>query len=476
MIAEVRRKTMTVFNGMLAQRQHDAELFRKVVLLNIVGIIGIMVLIPMGCLAIWQSNHYLGGFDFLIAFLLLCTVVYLNRTGQIETAGYMGITGASLLFWFLVFTGGVNNSAYVWMYTFPLFAMFLLGSRKGLTANILFAVPIVVFFVMAFESAIFTSYPIDLKMRIIPSFLVVLAYAYLFEFMRERSYHRLQCEVQEHRKTARKLQVAKAVSERANQAKSDFLANMSHELRTPLNHIIGFTELVLGKHFGDLNETQEEYLTDVHQSSNHLLALINDILDISKVEAGKQTLTPSSVDLEGLLKNSLTIIKEKAHKNAVTLSYDIRDVPDAIVADERKLKQIVYNLLSNAVKFTPARGRIEIKARPADLAGGVGLETANGQRGIYISVTDSGIGLKAQDIDRIFKPFEQAETTKNKNYQGTGLGLALTKHLVELHGGRIWAESTGTDKGTVFSLIIPIDPTLPADDMKVDIKAPDKLN
>ncbi len=470
MIAVVRRKMMAVWGGMLAQRRQDAELFRKVVLLTIVCIIGIVVLIPMGCLALWQSNHYLACFDFLIALLLLGTVVYLHRTGRIETAGTMGITGATLLFWFLVFSGGVNNSAYVWMYTFPLFAMFLLGSRKGLIANILFFVPVVLFFAIAFPSTIFASYPIDLKMRIVPSFLVVLAYAYLFEFMRERSYHRLKCEVQEHRQTAGKLQVAINASEKANQAKSDFLANMSHELRTPLNHIIGFTELVLGKHFGGLNETQEEYLTDVHKSSNHLLALINDILDISKVEAGKLILSPSTVDLEGLLNNSLTIIKEKALKNAVTLSCDIRDVPDAIVADERKLKQILYNLLSNAVKFTPVRGRIELKARPADPAGDVEREAANGHGGIQISVSDSGVGLKAKDIDHIFKPFEQAETTRNKHFQGTGLGLALTRHLVELHGGRIWAESRGQDQGAVFNVIIPVDPGQRAADRPLDVK------
>ena len=463
---------MALVNGFEVQRRNDAELFRKVVLLNVVCIIGIVVLIPMGLLAFWQSNHYLACFDFLIALLLLFTMIYLNRSGQIETAGYMGITGALLLFWFLVFSGGVNNSAYVWMYTFPLFAMFLLGSRKGLIANILFFGPIVLFFVIEFPSTFLTSYPTDLKMRIIPSFLVVLAYAYLFEFMRERSHHRLQREVQEHRKTARKLQVAKTVSEKANQAKSDFLANMSHELRTPLNHIIGFTELVLSKHFGHLNETQEEYLTDVHQSSNHLLALINDILDISKVEAGKLTLDPSSVNLEALLANSLTIIKEKANKNGVTLTHDIRGVPDTIVADERKLKQILYNLLSNAVKFTPARGRIEVQARSGSLDGGSGSETTNGNRGVQIRVIDSGIGLKAKDIERVFKPFEQAETNKNKNDQGTGLGLALTKHLVTLHGGRIWAESRGENEGAVFSLIIPVEPILPAADQAVDAPEP----
>ena len=463
---------MAVVKGFEVKRRNDPELFRKVVLLNLVCIIGVLVLIPMGSLALMQSNHYLACFDFLIAFLLLITVIYLNRTGETETAGYMGITGASLLFWFLVFSGGVNNSAYVWMYTFPLFAMFLLGSRRGAIANIIFFVPIVLFFTIEFQSAFLTTYPTDLKMRIIPSFLVVLIYAYLFEFMREKSYHRLQREVQEHRKTAHKLQVAKTASEKANQAKSDFLANMSHELRTPLNHIIGFTELVLGKHFGQLNETQEEYLTDVHQSSNHLLALINDILDISKVEAGKLSLDPSSVDLEALLKTSLTIIKEKASNNRVTVSFDSCGVPETIVADERKLKQILYNLLSNAVKFTPARGRIEVRARPGNLAGCAGLETANGHDGVQISVIDSGIGLKARDIERVFKPFEQTETTKSKNYQGTGLGLALTRHLVELHGGKIWVESQGEDMGSNFSFIIPVSPNLAPANETVDRPAP----
>ena len=127
-------------------------------------------------------------------------------------------------------------------------------------------------------------------------------------------------------------------------------------------------------------------------------------------------------------------------------------------------------MLSNAVKFTPVQGRIELKARPADPAGGVEQETANGHGGIQISVSDSGVGLKAEDIDRIFKPFEQAETTRDKHFQGTGLGLALTRHLVELHGGRIWAESRGQDQGAVFNVIIPIDPGQPAVDRPLDVK------
>jgi signal transduction histidine kinase len=145
-------------------------------------------------------------------------------------------------------------------------------------------------------------------------------------------------------------------ADKANNAKSEFLANMSHELRTPLNHIIGFTEIVLEKNFGELNEMQDEYLNDVHHSSRHLLSLINDILDLSKVEAGKIELEPSNCNLKMVLENSLVMIKEKAMKHRIRLTMDMDGVPETIKADERKLKQIIYNILSNAVKFTPDGG------------------------------------------------------------------------------------------------------------------------
>jgi signal transduction histidine kinase len=459
---------MRVVKRKMALHSDDPEFFRRVVLLNIVCFIGILVLIPMGALAFWQSNFYLGCFDFLIALLLGMTLIFLNRTGNTTAAGFLGIAGATSLFWFLVGTGGVNNSAFVWIYTFPLFAMFLLGSRKGVMANVLFFGPVVLFLLIEPRSSLFTTYSTDLKMRIIPSFLVVLGYAYLFELMREKSHHRLQSEVREHRKTAQKLREAKTASEKANQAKSDFLANMSHELRTPLNHIIGFTELVLDKHFGDLNETQEEYLTDVHTSSNHLLSLINDILDISKVEAGKLNLDPTSIDLKALLNNSLSIIMEKANKKGLRLSCEFGEVPDTIFADERKLKQILYNLLSNAVKFTPQQGTIDIKAQTGPIGRAEGAITDNGRPGVLISVIDSGIGIGKTDIERIFDPFEQAESTRNNSDPGTGLGLALTKRLVELHGGSIWVVSQGENQGSNFSFILPVDPKTPTAKKAID--------
>jgi len=265
---------------------------------------------------------------------------------------------------------------------------------------------------------------------------------------------------------------AKEEAEAANQAKSEFLANMSHELRTPLNHIIGFTELVVDKSFGGLNEVQEEYLDDVLHSSRHLLSLVNDILDLSKVEADKLKLETAAVNLKVILKNSLTMIKEKAMKHSIQLSNDIEDIPETIIADKRKLKQVMYNLLSNAVKFTPDGGEIYLTANLVDgsslIDGGKSQVDVEGdltamdheprasQKLIQISLTDSGIGLKREDLERIFLPFEQVDSSTNRKFQGTGLGLSLTKSLVELHGGTIRAESNGEGKGSTFRFTIPL--------------------
>ncbi len=242
-------------------------------------------------------------------------------------------------------------------------------------------------------------------------------------------------------------------AEAANRAKSEFLANMSHELRTPLNHIIGFTELVVEKYFGDLNDTQEEYLRDVLSSSKHLLSLINDILDLSKIEAGKLELNPTSVNIREILSKSLTMIKERSIKHGIKVFLEVDDrVPETIQADERKLKQIMYNLLSNATKFTPDGGTVRVSARLRD-------ESLSGNRKktfVEFTVSDNGIGIDPKNLEKIFDPFEQVDSSLNRIFEGTGLGLSLCKRLVELHGGKIWAESEGEGKGSTFIFTIAL--------------------
>lgn len=286
---------------------------------------------------------------------------------------------------------------------------------------------------------------------------------------------KLKQEIAVRQQTEIELKAAKVIAEEANRAKSEFLANMSHELRTPLHHIIGFSELVLNKKFGTLNALQNEYMNDVLQSSKHLLALINDILDLSRIESGKFEIDLSEVNVRGCLENSLVMIKEKALKHAISLETNIDPDLQTITADERKLKQILYNLLSNAVKFTPKGGRICLSAksvlcriRPGrrinDRPGKQLLEVISAAQpphgddirpGIQISVLDSGIGIQSDDLERIFNRFEQIIGMRSRNWEGSGLGLALTKELVELHGGKIWAQSDGPGKGSLFCFILP---------------------
>ena len=231
--------------------------------------------------------------------------------------------------------------------------------------------------------------------------------------------------------------------EAASQHKSEFLANMSHELRTPLNAIIGFSEVLGERMFGELNEKQEEYLKDIHASGQHLLSLINDILDLSKIEAGRMELELADFNLPATLDNALILVRERAGRRGIALHMNVDDRLDEVQADERKIRQVVLNLLSNAIKFTPDGGRIEVRAVPRDGA-------------VEVSVSDTGIGIAPEDQEAIFEEFKQVGTAA-KRVEGTGLGLALSRKFIELHGGRIWVQSqVGT--GSTFTFMIPIRP------------------
>jgi len=578
----------------------NIEIIRKVIMINLISLVAIANLFPLGFAAFSKGNIGLGSFDHFVAVLLIFNLLYLRKARNLDFACYVGISFAGALFFYLLVTGGVKNTGHLWYYTFPLFASFLLGSKRGSMATLILLLAAILFLATddAWPSQVF--YTNDFKVRFIPSFLVVFAYSYLFEHLRERTQRKLAVrntelkekvvelqeaegalreseekyrnlverandgialiqgsrlkyvnprlaeitgyspeemhdspfthyldpaevskvsdrhknrirgqavapkyetalkdkkgkrvdvelnegvisyqgklsdlvivrDIRDRKRVEEELNRSRDAAEAANKAKSEFLATMSHELRTPLNHIIGFTEMVADKKLGDLNEVQQEYLRDVLQSSRHLLSLINDILDLSKVEAGKLELDPADVNISLLFNNSLLMVKEKALKRGIQLAANTDGAPEYLKADERKLKQIFYNLLSNAVKFTPAGGCIHVSARRVkdselQVPGIPAHDSSNAHRPtidyVVMSVKDTGIGIKPEDQDRIFDPFEQADGSSSRKYQGTGLGLSLTRKLVELHGGRMWVESEGDGKGSTFSFFLPLWPTL----------------
>jgi signal transduction histidine kinase len=228
----------------------------------------------------------------------------------------------------------------------------------------------------------------------------------------------------------------------ASQHKSEFLANMSHELRTPLNAVIGFSEVLQEKLFGELNEKQAEYIDDILSSGRHLLSLINDILDLSKIEAGRMELEVTNFYLPDAIENALLLIRERASQHGIKLDRSIDDRLGDFTGDERKVKQVLVNLLSNAVKFTPEGGQITVEARLGDSA-------------VIVSVVDTGIGIAKEDQEAIFEEFRQASGNYAHKREGTGLGLTLTRRFVEMHGGKIWVESE-VGKGSTFTFTLPM--------------------
>jgi signal transduction histidine kinase len=216
---------------------------------------------------------------------------------------------------------------------------------------------------------------------------------------------------------------------------------MSHELRTPLNAIIGFSEVLSQRMFGEINDKQAEYLSDILESGRHLLSLINDILDLSKIEAGRMELESTEFNLPTTIENALILVRERAQRHGITLGDTVDERLGTIRGDERKVKQVLLNLLSNALKFTPEGGQIDVRAELRD-------GTAE------ISVRDTGVGIAPEDQEAVFEEFRQVGIA-SKKVEGTGLGLAISRKFIELHGGRIWVESQ-VGKGSTFAFTLPL--------------------
>jgi len=240
------------------------------------------------------------------------------------------------------------------------------------------------------------------------------------------------------------LVIAKDQTELANRAKSDFVANLSHELRTPLTSLTGFSEALQEKYFGDLNEKQAEYVKYIQDNSQHMLSLIDQIVDLEKIETGKTEIEISNVKMKKLLENSMSMIEGKAAKRHITLDYELAPEIDKleIRADELKLQQVVFNLLSNAIMFTPDGGHITLRAKVED-------------KQLLVEVVDTGIGIALEHQEKVFEDFFQVKSDIKDKTPGLGLGLGLSRRLVEMHGGKLWVESEGEGRGSRFIFTIP---------------------
>jgi signal transduction histidine kinase len=249
-------------------------------------------------------------------------------------------------------------------------------------------------------------------------------------------------DVTEERQAAEVLKAAKDSAESASRTKSEFLANMSHELRTPLNAIIGFSESLQQGLFGGLSDKQREYVRDIHGAGQHLLAIINDVLDLSRIEAGKTALFEQTVNLEFLVAQTLRMVQPRAEEKRLRMATEnLRALPD-IRADGMRLQQVLLNVLSNAVKFTPDGGRVTVSG------------AIEGDGAVRLAVSDTGIGIAAADIPKVLMPFEVVESALTRRYKGTGLGLPLAKSLVEMHDGALTLESSPGD-GTTVAILLP---------------------
>ena len=436
-------------------RDHDLEELRKLIMLNLIAGLGCVILSILGTVALIQGNRVLFIADYSIAVILLVLLLRARKSQSPKYIVYIGMALTYLFFLFLIANGGISKTAFVWSFTFPLVSIFLLGRLQGVVASTVYLLSAIVVFALGYQVPTISKYSVDLIIRFTMAFFTISLFSYAMEHIRMLVQGQLTVSNTELKNAEAKLvslnedlqeQAANAKSsaeeaKASTLAKSQFLANMSHELRTPLNSIIGFCQILEKQTTKNLSGKQMVYFENIRNSGDHLLEMVNDILDLSKIEAGKVDIVSTPFDLGKMLTRSPSIIKDVANQKNIQIDINIEPDLGWLRGDETRVKQVIYNLLSNAVKFTESGKRIGIDA--------------SAEKGHFtISVWDEGIGIPDTHLETIFDPFEQTKAGHTSAEEGTGLGLAISKQLIELHQGTIVATSQ-VGVGSRFIINLP---------------------
>ena len=458
------------FNNFINADFHESEdgipLLSKVRMIHVVIFIGVFFLIILGVLAFFQNSFFLGLFDLIFAFSLVLLIVYLRKTKKYNVVAITGCFLAGFFYVFILSTGGVSNTASLWLYTYPLFTFFLLKSKEGIIANTILITLTIIYFLIQNQFDFFTKYSSDFILRFIPSFLVVFLYVYLFADTRDKMFDTFNKKNLELEKAIKELETneiqltklsneleqrvvertaqlgdAKKRAETSEKIKTEFLAQMSHEIRSPLNVVLSFIDLIRTEVGDDISEEMKMSFQSINSASYRIIRTIELILNMTDIQLGSYETLISEIDVTKMV----TYIKDEYTQSAINknieLTLEIKFSEEKLISDEYALGQIISNLVDNAIKYTD-KGYVKIIVEKCEYDK------------ICFKIEDSGIGMSEDYLPSIFNSFTQEEQGYSRKFDGNGLGMALVKNYCNIIFASINVKSK-KGIGTTFSLTVP---------------------